>query len=179
MQYLIGFISQHAVSVVFFNVLLARSGLPLPVVPTLMTAAALARRSPVLVGEIFLAGVAATLLADLTMYSLGRQKNTDCTACCRGWCLPLSIVGYGGPRISLFGPRSVRPVFDNWSRDHAQQVSPVDTAAQFIGYTHVISFLYLVEPKSFDIRLDDQSFEWGWFSCAPHRLKQYPNVMLP
>ena len=73
MQYLIEFISQHAVSVVFFNVLLARSGLPLPVVPTLMTAAALARRSPVLVGEIFLAGVAATLVADLTMYSLGRR----------------------------------------------------------------------------------------------------------
>jgi hypothetical protein len=28
----------------------------------------------------------------------------------------------------------VRPVFDNWSRDHNQQVSSVDTAAQFIGY---------------------------------------------
>lgn len=73
MQYLIGFIGQHAPAVVFFNVLLARGGLPLPVVPTLMTAAALARRSPVLVAEIVLAGTAATLVADLTMYSLGRR----------------------------------------------------------------------------------------------------------
>jgi membrane protein DedA with SNARE-associated domain/rhodanese-related sulfurtransferase len=73
MQYLIGFIGRHMLSVVFLNVLLARSGLPLPVVPTLMTAAALARRSPTLVGEIVLAGLAATLVADLGMYSLGRR----------------------------------------------------------------------------------------------------------
>ena len=73
MQHLIGFIGQHAAAVVFFNVLLARGGLPLPVVPTLMTAAALARHSPVQVGEIVLAGLAGTLTADLAMYLLGRR----------------------------------------------------------------------------------------------------------
>jgi membrane protein DedA with SNARE-associated domain len=73
MQYVVGFISQHALAVVFFNVLLARSGLPLPVVPTLMTAAALARHSPTLIGEIVLTGLAAALAADLSMYSLGRR----------------------------------------------------------------------------------------------------------
>jgi membrane protein DedA with SNARE-associated domain/rhodanese-related sulfurtransferase len=73
MQYLIGFLGQHAPAIVFFNVLLARGGLPLPVAPTLMTAAALARNSPVLLGEIVLAGLTGTLTADLTMYLLGRR----------------------------------------------------------------------------------------------------------
>lgn len=53
------------------------------------------------------------------------------------------------------------------------------TAEEVEGGTHVISFVYLVKPKSFDIHLDDQSSEWGWFSRAPPRLRQYPNVMLP
>jgi membrane protein DedA with SNARE-associated domain/rhodanese-related sulfurtransferase len=73
MRYLVELVSQHPLLLVFFNVLLARGGLPLPVVPTLMTAAALAGRSPAAVGEVFLAGLAATLAADLALYGLGRH----------------------------------------------------------------------------------------------------------
>jgi membrane protein DedA with SNARE-associated domain/rhodanese-related sulfurtransferase len=111
MRYLVGFLGQHALAAVFFNVLLARSGLPLPVVPTLMTAGAFARHSPVLAAEIVLAGTAATLVADLTMYSLGRlygqrflgllcrvsfspdfcvRRTTDLYLRAGAWCLPVT-----------------------------------------------------------------------------------------
>jgi colanic acid biosynthesis protein WcaH len=53
------------------------------------------------------------------------------------------------------------------------------TAEGAEGGAHSISFLYLVKPKSYDMRLDDQSLEWGWFDDAPERLKQHPNLTLP
>jgi colanic acid biosynthesis protein WcaH len=53
------------------------------------------------------------------------------------------------------------------------------TAEDANGGAHSISFLYLVRPKTSDIRLDDQSSEWGWFNDAPQRLKQYPNLAIP
>ena len=73
MKYLIDFVENNAPLIVFFNVLLTRGGLPLPVVPTLITAAALAGRSPAQISEIILAGLAATLAADLALYSLGHR----------------------------------------------------------------------------------------------------------
>jgi hypothetical protein len=53
------------------------------------------------------------------------------------------------------------------------------TAEDADGGTHAICLLYLVKPKSYTIRLDGQSSEWGWFSEAPGRLRQYPNVAIP
>lgn len=53
------------------------------------------------------------------------------------------------------------------------------TAEQAAGGAHSISLLYLVKPKTFDIRLDDQSLEWGWFKDVPLRLKQYPGLSIP
>jgi membrane protein DedA with SNARE-associated domain/rhodanese-related sulfurtransferase len=73
MKYLIDFFENNAPLIVFFNVLLTRGGLPLPVVPTLITAAALAGRSPAQISEIILAGLAATLAADLALYSIGHR----------------------------------------------------------------------------------------------------------
>jgi GDP-mannose mannosyl hydrolase len=53
------------------------------------------------------------------------------------------------------------------------------TAEDAPGGAHSISLLYLVKPKSYDIRLDDQSVEWGWFKDIPQRLKQYPGLSIP
>jgi colanic acid biosynthesis protein WcaH len=53
------------------------------------------------------------------------------------------------------------------------------TAEDASGGAHSISLLYLVKPRSFDIRLDDQSIEWGWFKDVPPRLKQYPGLSIP
>jgi membrane protein DedA with SNARE-associated domain/rhodanese-related sulfurtransferase len=71
MQHLLAVAEQHALLIVFLNVLLARGGLPLPVVPTLIGAAALARQSPYQIAEIIFAGVSSTLIADLALYWCG------------------------------------------------------------------------------------------------------------
>lgn len=44
------------------------------------------------------------------------------------------------------------------------------------GGVHSISMVYLVEPKSEDIKLDDQSDDWGWFEKLPEQLTQYKTV---
>jgi membrane protein DedA with SNARE-associated domain len=63
MQNVITIAEQHALLIVFLNVLLSQGGLPLPVVPTLMTVAALARQSPYQIAQIILAGVSSALIA--------------------------------------------------------------------------------------------------------------------
>lgn len=52
------------------------------------------------------------------------------------------------------------------------------TAQDAEGGFHAVSFLYLVRPLSEDIRLDEQSSDWGWFTDIPARLKEYPNLRL-
>ena len=73
MQHLIVLFEQHAAWVVFFNILLTQIGLPLPVVPTLVTAAALAGQSSYQTAEIVIAGVGGAMLGDLVPYWCGRR----------------------------------------------------------------------------------------------------------
>lgn len=53
------------------------------------------------------------------------------------------------------------------------------TKENAVGGVHAISFVYLVKPKSFDIKLDSQSSEWGWFKKVPERFVKYSTVHLP
>jgi hypothetical protein len=62
MQNVIAIAERHALLIVFLNVLLSQGGLPLPAVPTLMTAAALARQSPIRSPKSFLRASAALSL---------------------------------------------------------------------------------------------------------------------
>jgi membrane protein DedA with SNARE-associated domain/rhodanese-related sulfurtransferase len=73
MQHLIAIVDRHGLLIVFINVLLSGSGLPLPVIPTLMTAAALARHSLYQIIELVLTGVIGTLIAELGLYWCGRR----------------------------------------------------------------------------------------------------------
>ena len=41
------------------------------------------------------------------------------------------------------------------------------------GGVHSISIVYLVKPLSFNIKLDDQSSEWGWFKHIPAKFIDY------
>lgn len=72
MQYFISVLQHHVLWIVFLNVLLAEGGVPLPVFPTLMTAAALFGQSPYQIAEIVLAGVSGALLGDFAPYWTGR-----------------------------------------------------------------------------------------------------------
>ena len=71
MQDLVSLIEQHGLLVIFLNVLLCESGLPVPAYPTLMTAAALATQSRYQIPAIILAGVGGSLMPDLALYWSG------------------------------------------------------------------------------------------------------------
>jgi membrane protein DedA with SNARE-associated domain len=73
MQHIISVIEQHGLLVVFLNVLLAQSGLPLPAFPTLMAAGALLTQSRYQVHEIILSGISGSLIADLAWYWSGER----------------------------------------------------------------------------------------------------------
>jgi membrane protein DedA with SNARE-associated domain/rhodanese-related sulfurtransferase len=73
MQHVISMLEQHSLLIVFINALLKQAGLPLPVVPTLMTAAALTGQNPYQVSEIVLVGVAGALIGDFAQYWGGRR----------------------------------------------------------------------------------------------------------
>jgi membrane protein DedA with SNARE-associated domain len=72
MQNVITIAERHGLLIVFLNALLSQGGLPFPVVPTLMTVAALARQSPYQITQITLAGVSGALIAELALYWCGR-----------------------------------------------------------------------------------------------------------
>jgi membrane protein DedA with SNARE-associated domain/rhodanese-related sulfurtransferase len=71
MQNVIIVAERHGLLIVFLNALLSQGGLPLPLVPTLMTVAALARQSPYQITQIILAGVSGALIAEVALYWCG------------------------------------------------------------------------------------------------------------
>ncbi len=44
------------------------------------------------------------------------------------------------------------------------------------GGVHLISIVFKVKPRTYDIRLDNQSGEWGWFKELPPRFGQYDHL---
>jgi membrane protein DedA with SNARE-associated domain len=75
MQTILSIIEQHGLLVVFVNVALAQSGLPLPAFPTLIAAAALAAQSRYGILELILAGLGGALVADLAWFWNGRRHG--------------------------------------------------------------------------------------------------------
>jgi colanic acid biosynthesis protein WcaH len=53
------------------------------------------------------------------------------------------------------------------------------TKENAVGGAHSISFVYLVKPKSYDIKLDPQSSEWGWFKEIPERFRKCATIRCP
>jgi membrane protein DedA with SNARE-associated domain/rhodanese-related sulfurtransferase len=72
-QQLIFELSQYGLIVVACNVLLNQIGLPVPVIPTLVLAGALAGNGQLPLPALFAASVAACLLADCSWYWIGRK----------------------------------------------------------------------------------------------------------
>jgi membrane protein DedA with SNARE-associated domain/rhodanese-related sulfurtransferase len=71
MQNVIALAEQHGLLIVFLNALLSQGGLPLPIVPTVMTVAALARQSGTQIAQIILAGVSGALIMEIALYWCG------------------------------------------------------------------------------------------------------------
>ena len=73
MQHILPILQQHMLIVAFLNLLLTQSGLPLPVVPTLLAAAALAGHDTVLLVKLFFVAVAGAVTGDFVLYFVGRH----------------------------------------------------------------------------------------------------------
>jgi membrane protein DedA with SNARE-associated domain len=81
---LIGLIATYGLALVFANVLAEQLGLPIPALPTLAVAGALAAEGKFSAPLALLAAVAASVLADLVWFELGRyQGNRILKTLCR------------------------------------------------------------------------------------------------
>jgi membrane protein DedA with SNARE-associated domain/rhodanese-related sulfurtransferase len=70
---IIALIAQYGLLLVFLNVLVEQAGVPVPAVPTLVVAGALAATDRLPVSGVVLAAVLACLLGDLAWYAAGRR----------------------------------------------------------------------------------------------------------
>ncbi|MFC5583023.1 DedA family protein/thiosulfate sulfurtransferase GlpE [Rhodanobacter terrae] len=70
---IIALIAQYGLLLVFFNVLAEQAGVPVPAVPTMIVAGALAANHRLPVAAVVLAAVLACLLSDLAWYWAGRR----------------------------------------------------------------------------------------------------------
>jgi membrane protein DedA with SNARE-associated domain len=75
MDHLTSLLAQYGLLLVFANVLLAQAGLPLPALPTLIVAGALARDGQLSLALVLMAAVAGSLLGDLPWYAAGRRAG--------------------------------------------------------------------------------------------------------
>jgi membrane protein DedA with SNARE-associated domain len=73
MDQIIGLIDQYGVLVVFANVLLEQAGIPVPALPTLLVAGALASEGRLSLAPIVAAALSASLVADTIWYLVGRH----------------------------------------------------------------------------------------------------------
>ena len=73
MQDVISTLQSNAPWAVFLNVMLNQGGLPLPALPTVLTAAALSAQHPNQLATVVMAGVGGALLGDLAQYWCGRR----------------------------------------------------------------------------------------------------------
>ncbi len=75
MSQTIDFLLRHGYTVLFIAVLLEQIGLPLPAVPLLLAAGALAGAGQFSIAAAALVAVSASLLSDLVWYELGRRRG--------------------------------------------------------------------------------------------------------
>jgi membrane protein DedA with SNARE-associated domain len=73
MQDVISTLQANAAWAVFLNVMLNQGGLPLPALPTVLTAAALSAQQPNRLAAVVMAGVSGALLGDLVQYWCGKR----------------------------------------------------------------------------------------------------------
>ena len=103
MNELVAALSRHGVLLVFANVLLEQLGIPLPAIPTLVLAGALAADGTLPLAGLLFASVSASLLGDGLWFLLGRwQGHRVLKMLCRLTISPDSCV------------RQTESVFDRW-----------------------------------------------------------------
>lgn len=101
-------LAQYGLLLVFANVLLAQAGLPLPALPTLIVAGALARDGQLSILLTLAVAVAASLLGDLPWYAAGRKAGYRVLrVLCRLSIEPDSCVQQTETKFERWGPPSL------------------------------------------------------------------------
>ena len=75
MQQLALYVTRYGLPLIFANVLLEQLGLPIPALPTLIVAGALAVEKDLSAAQVLLVAVVASLIADAVWYALGRAHG--------------------------------------------------------------------------------------------------------
>jgi membrane protein DedA with SNARE-associated domain len=73
MEEMIGLLAQHGLALVFINVLLTQSGVPVPAMPTLVVAGAFVAQGQIALLPLAAVSVVASLLGDIPWYFAGRR----------------------------------------------------------------------------------------------------------
>ena len=103
MSKLVAYVAQYGVALVFANVLVEQIGIPIPALPTLIVAGALARDGKLSLTMLIAAAVVASLAADSIWYALGRRYgNRVLKTLCRVSLSPDSCV------------RQTEGIFERW-----------------------------------------------------------------
>lgn len=103
MSKLLAYVAQYGVLLVFANVLVEQIGIPIPALPTLLVAGALARDGKLSFVALLTAAVVASLAADAVWYFLGRRYgNRVLKTLCRVSLSPDSCV------------RQTESIFERW-----------------------------------------------------------------
>ncbi len=108
MSHLFFVIRDYGIIIVFSNVLVEQLGLPVPAVPTLIVAGALAADGQLPPGALFLLSVIACLLADCVWYLIGRRYGIRVLkTLCRISLEPDSCVSQTQSRFERWGVNSI------------------------------------------------------------------------
>jgi membrane protein DedA with SNARE-associated domain/rhodanese-related sulfurtransferase len=140
-QQLILGLSHYGLAIVAFNVLLNQIGLPVPVVPTLVLAGAIAANGQQPLGPVFLAAVGACLLADSGWYWIGQKYGIRVLkTLCRISLEPDSCVSETQSQFDRWGVNSlvVAKFVPGWAT-----IAPPLAGAMRIGWLRFISLSIL------------------------------------
>ncbi len=146
MNELTSLLAHYGLVFVFINVFLAQAGIPVPAVPTLMLAGALAVSGGLSLPAIIVVSVAASLLGDLIWYAAGRIYGLRVLQLlCRISISPDSCVRQTGDRFLRWGPRSL--VFAKFIPGYSVVAPPLAGALQvrlasFLGYSTLSAVLW-------------------------------------
>ena len=146
MEHLIALLTQYGLVAVFINVFLVQAGAPVPAMPTLMVAGALAATGALSLPLIIATAVVGSLLGDLIWYAAGRVYGLRVLQLlCRISISPDSCVRQTETRFDRWGAASL--VFAKFVPGYATVAPPLAGALHvgtcaFIGYSAISAALW-------------------------------------
>ena len=138
MEQLTGLLAQHGLALVFANVLLTQLGAPVPAIPTLIVAGALAQSGQLSAASALAVAVAASLAGDLPWFAAGRAYGHRVLgALCRIAIEPDSCVKQTEDRFGRWGAPSL--MFAKFVPGFATVAPPIAGALR-LGLTPFLAY---------------------------------------